>query len=143
MNRTGRNSSHSAGMLAVLAIALAAALALGGTALAGGGHQAVRTNGPISIGGQVYPAGVLELERTASSRQLWAVMIDGRRVALAFRDHSAGVSGFALYRDEAGLLHLRGAQVASVAGGASEYAYRQSGQATLHAAAASWPRNLD
>ncbi len=143
MNRTGRNSSHSARMLAVLALTLVAALALGGTALAGGGHQAVRTDGPIAVGGQVYPAGLLELERTASSRHLWAVTIDGRRVALIFRDPSTGGPGFVLYRDEAGLLHLPGVQVAQAAGGASEYVYRRSGQVTLHAAAPSTRWSLE
>lgn len=143
MNRTICQTARRAWTPAVPAILIAAALALGGTALAGGGHQAVRTDGPIAIGGCVHPAGLLELERLAGSGKLWAVMLDGRRIAMVFRETTAGAAGFVLYRDEAGLLHLRGAQVAGTTGGASEYVYRRSGFVELHASASSPPRHAD
>jgi hypothetical protein len=135
MNRTICQTARKAWTPAVPAILVAAALALGGTALAGGGHQAVRTDGPIAIGGSVHPAGLLELERLAGSGKLWSVMLDGRRIALVFRDTAVGAPGFVLYRDEIGLLHLRGVRVASTAGGASEYVYRRCGLVELQASA--------
>ncbi|MCU0225311.1 MAG: hypothetical protein MUF27_14865 [Acidobacteria bacterium] len=143
MNRTICQTARWARTPAVPAILVAAALALGGTALAGGGHQAVRTDGPIAIGGRVYPAGLLELEKLAGSGKLWAVTLDGRRIAAVFRETTAGATGFALYRDEVGLLHLRGVHVAGTAGGASEYVYRRSGFVELHASAPALRQDAD
>jgi hypothetical protein len=143
MDRIRCQIARSAGKLAVPAIMIAAALALGGVALAGGGHQAVRAHAPVAIDGHMYPAGLLEFEKLASSSQLWAVSIDGRRVALVFRDRSTGAPGFALFRDDAGLLHIQGVHVAQVAGGASEFVYRRSGRAELDAVARLPARSID
>jgi hypothetical protein len=143
MNRTGRNRTHLAGWLLVSASAIAAVLALGGTAFAGAGHLAVRTDGPVAIAGHLYPAGQLELQKASDSGHLWALVLDGRQVALVFREGSSRDSGFRLYRDEAGLLHVQGVRIAQVAGGASEYVYRRSGHTELHAAATLPPRNVD
>lgn len=143
MSRTGRNRKHLAGTLSVSAIVIAAALALGGPTFAGTGHLAVRIDGPVAIGGRVYPAGQLELRKSSPSGHLWAIVIDGRQVALAFRDDSAGDSGLRLCRDDAGLLRVQGVRIAHVAGGASAYVYRRSGQTELHASARLPSRNLD
>ncbi|MCU0231816.1 MAG: hypothetical protein MUC67_10635, partial [Acidobacteria bacterium] len=96
-------------------------------------NQAVRADGTIALGGQVFPAGLIELEKLGTVGALWAVMLDGRRIAVAFREATGGTQRLVLDRDLSGLLHLRGIRVAHCTGGASEYVYRRSGRVELHA----------
>lgn len=141
MIRTSERIALTAGMLRAPAMVIALALALGSPVFAGTGHQAVRIDGPIALDGHVFPAGLLELAPCSRSGHLWAIALEGQRVALAFLDGSTPASGLALYRDEAGLFHLRGLQIARIAGGASEYVYRRAGRVELHASVArrTWP----
>lgn len=143
MNRTICQIARTARMPAVPAILVAAVLALGSTALAGGGHQAVRTDGPLAIGGSVYPAGLLELEPLGGTGTLCAVMLDGRRIAVVFREKGSGGAGFLLRRDESGLLRLSGVQAAGTIGGASEQAYHRARLAETQVTASVPRRDAD
>lgn len=133
MNLIHRHTTRTAWKLARPVIALVAGLALSGPAFAGAGHQAVRADGPIVLGGQVYPAGLIELEKLGAAGALWAVMLDGRRIAMVFRQAAGGTQRLVLHRDLSGLLHLRGIRVADCTGGASASVYRRSGHVELHA----------
>jgi len=68
--------------------------------------------GPVVVGNQVFAGGTIEL-KTVGTGQLVAIVIDGRRIGLAFRE-SLGGSGsnsharLVLHEDGRGLTHLVG-----------------------------------
>jgi hypothetical protein len=87
-------------------IVFALALALCATAEAG--TLRVHVQWPIVVGDQVFPAGTLELISNVNG--LVAVRLDGRQIALAFRESGNAVqlSRVLLRRDERGFNHLVG-----------------------------------
>ncbi len=83
-----------------------------GAALAG--STVVRVEGPIVIGDQVFPGGTLEI-KPLSHEGLYAIRLDGRQVALGFREAGAGSGAqlVVLQRDRRGMHHLVGLQCAT------------------------------
>lgn len=118
------NRSHRFGILT--GPLLAWLLATVPAAVASGHHLATRVAEPVAIGGQIYSGGVLELEQIGPAGHLWGLLIDGRRVAIVFREGSAAGAKLLLVRDDVGLLQLRGVRIASVADSLPESVYRNN-----------------
>lgn len=95
---------------AVVTIICAAALVCsGGAAVAG--STVVHVDGPVVIGGQLFQGGTIEI-KPFSHEGLLAIRLDGRQVALAFREPGTGSGAqlVVLRRDKYGRHYLVGLQ---------------------------------
>ncbi len=76
-------------------------------------------DGPIVVGDQVFPGGTIEVQPVGRG-ELLAIRLDGRQIALAFRDSrgaapAKGRGSLVLHRDARGLHHIDGLQSAASA----------------------------
>ncbi len=119
--------------IAAFALACAATLALAmPTALAE--SYSAHVDGPVVIDGHVFSGGHLELRTVGRGDQLWALLLDGRQVALLFRDTDgwkpAGTHAALVFQvDRRGLAHLSGIEYRGVQG--TEPLYRPLRVATV------------
>jgi hypothetical protein len=97
----------------------AAALTLFAASFGMAGSTRAYVDGPIVIGDQVFAGGTVDLV-TLGRGNLVAVRVDGRQVALAFRESGAWTdashSDLVLRRDSRGMYHLVGLQTANATG---------------------------
>ncbi len=74
-------------------------------------------DGMIVVGGQVFPGGTIEVQAVGRG-ELLAIRLDGRQIALAFRDPrgatlASGRGSLVLHRDARGLHHIEGLRSAA------------------------------